>query len=296
MYALARNAWKYIDRDNRYDKTQEIEYDFLAPDSVNEIFDALELMKQFTSKAYALKTKQKISEKDILPIVTDLLNKNDASLDKLEILAEGFENSKRKVQLVKTNHAYRIFKELVVYYGISQIISLIQQHKIKTWEKLCETLPMRSRRSSWINVGGQLIPKASVNTLIKEIHSGKIKSWDEVHEFYQKNSSLYHEQKFQHAFASLLEIKNISPADFSKKLFKQLLKEALDCKEWMVKEIYNSRAKDYHSSFRKMMYDSKAEMEKVIGKLNDNNFINVQKKELKKISQKIQEISKTMKL
>ena len=47
MYAMARNAGKYVGRDNRPDKTQEIEYDFLAPDSVNEMFDALLLMKQF---------------------------------------------------------------------------------------------------------------------------------------------------------------------------------------------------------------------------------------------------------
>ena len=48
MYALSRNAWKYVDRDRRTDKTQTLEYDFLAPDSVNEIFDSLPLMELFT--------------------------------------------------------------------------------------------------------------------------------------------------------------------------------------------------------------------------------------------------------
>lgn len=296
MYALARNSSKYVDRDKRNDKTQEIEYDFLGPDSVNEMFNALELMKKFTAKAYALKSKKSIDEKDVLPVVTDLLNNNDASIDKLEILADGFENSTRKVQLSKTRHAYYLFRELIVYYGVSQLILFILQHKIKTWEQLWPALPMRSRRSTWVNVGGQLIPKSSVNTLIKEIHAGRIKSWDEVHDFYRKNSMIYQEQKFQHAFASLLEIKNIEPTDFSKAHFKQLLKEALDCKEWMVKEIYNSRAKDYHSDFRKMMYDSKTEMEKVIGKLNDNSFINKQKKESNAFKEKIHQIRKTMKL
>ncbi len=41
MYALARNAWKYVDRDKRTEKIQFIEYDYLAPDTINEIFDAL---------------------------------------------------------------------------------------------------------------------------------------------------------------------------------------------------------------------------------------------------------------
>ena len=34
MYALARNSWKYTDRDKRIDKTQLLEFDFLAPDTV----------------------------------------------------------------------------------------------------------------------------------------------------------------------------------------------------------------------------------------------------------------------
>ena len=37
MYAIARNAWKYKDRDKRFDKTQLIEFDYLAPDTVEEI-------------------------------------------------------------------------------------------------------------------------------------------------------------------------------------------------------------------------------------------------------------------
>ena len=41
MYALARNSGKYETRDKRAFKNQYLEYDYLAPDSINEIFDAL---------------------------------------------------------------------------------------------------------------------------------------------------------------------------------------------------------------------------------------------------------------
>ena len=37
FYALARNAWKYQDRDKRKNIDQYFEYDYLAPDSVNEL-------------------------------------------------------------------------------------------------------------------------------------------------------------------------------------------------------------------------------------------------------------------
>ncbi|HET7898137.1 MAG TPA: DUF4954 family protein, partial [Flavisolibacter sp.] len=42
LYALARNAAKYADRDKRNKKIQHIEFSFLAPDSINEIFTALD--------------------------------------------------------------------------------------------------------------------------------------------------------------------------------------------------------------------------------------------------------------
>jgi hypothetical protein len=124
------------------------------------------------------------------------------------------------------------------------------------------------------------MPQTSLNTLLKGIKTGAIKSWDEVHEFYNKNSQLYQEQKLQHSFASLIEVLNITPNDLTKQLFNQLLKQTLDTKEWMVKEIYESRAKDYRSEFRKMVYETKKEMDKVLGSFADNSFILQQKKEL----------------
>lgn len=292
MYALGRNERKCAARDNRTDKTQELEYDYLAPDSVNEIFDALQLMKKFTGKAYAKKIKKPISETDWVSTGAMLLNNKEVIVGKLEILAERFENSDRKVQLIKVNPAYQIYKELIVYYGISQLIDFINQNKIRNWQQLWQSLPLRSRRESWVNIGGQLIPKTALDTLIKNIETGKIRNWDEVHNFYNKNSKLYREQKLQHAFASLIEILDITPRNFTKKLFRQLLSEAIDTKEWMVKEIYESRSKDYFNEFRKMMYDTQKEMDKVIGKLSDNNFILQQEEELLQFRNRVNELIK----
>jgi hypothetical protein len=113
--------------------------------------------------------------------------------------------------------AYDIFKELVTYYGINQIMTYIKEHSIDSWQRLWQALPFRARRTEWINVGGQLLPKNSINTLIKGIHAGAIKSWDHVHEFYMKNGELYREQKFQHAFASLLEVNKLELSNLTRK-------------------------------------------------------------------------------
>jgi NDP-sugar pyrophosphorylase family protein len=52
MYALARNSAKYAERDKRTEKIQQLEYDFVAPDSVNELFTARQLLAQFTAIAH----------------------------------------------------------------------------------------------------------------------------------------------------------------------------------------------------------------------------------------------------
>ena len=141
-----------------------------------------------------------------------------------------------------------------------------------------------------------MFPQPSVNTFKKDIYSGKIKSWDEVHSFYTTNSQIYPEQKMQHAFASLLEVCQLKPGDFDKKVFKELVGQAVATREWMVKGIFDSRAKDYHNPFRKMVYDNRKQMETVIGKLDDNSFIKKQIAEMKDYRSKTKELLKKFKL
>ena len=288
MYALARNEGKYLGRDKRVDKAQQLEYDILAPDTVNEMFDGLQLLKQFTAKAYAKQNKKSIADKELQKTGESILEKN--TIGKLEILAEGFENSNRKVELIKVPESYQLFKKMIVYYGITQLINLIDQKNIQSWQKLLQSLPGKPSRTTWKNIGGQLMPEGAVKTLIRNIRSAKINSWDEVHDFYNKKSNTYSADKFQHAFASLLEILKLTPKQFTKKAFINLLQEAVATKEWIAKGIYESRAKDYQSPYRKMVYETQQEMEKVIGKLSDNSFINQQKEETINFTKRVNNI------
>jgi hypothetical protein len=152
----------------------------------------------------------------------------------------------------------------------------------------------KPERREWLNMGGQLIPKPAVDGLIKDIHKGRISEWNEVHDFYKEQETLYTTQKCQHAMASLFEITGITPQKFTKKNFSLLLKQAVATREWMVENIYESRAKDYESEFRKMVYGSEKEMEKVIGKLKDNSFIQQQKEELILFKKRVGVIAKKL--
>lgn len=280
LYALARNSIKYIDRDKRTRKIQHIEYDFLAPDSINEIFTGLDLLRKFTALSCNKNYTTAIPEEIIIQEGETLLNDQSIDLKKIEITAVGFENSSRRVQILKVKEAYTTYRNLIIYYGIEQMIEFIEEHKINSFEGLMKALPKDPVRLQWSNIGGQLLPLASVNTLLKNIKNDKLQTWDEVHGFYEENSNLYADQKLKHAYASLLEILQLSSEQFTSDTFRKLILQALDTKEWMTKNIYESRAKDYQNKFRKMVYDNEKEMENVVGRLADNIFIAQQKETL----------------
>jgi hypothetical protein len=301
MYALARNAGKYSTRDKRTDKSIEFEYDWLAPDTVNEMFDSLVVLKKAAGETFSAREGNQFSGDAAIRHGEKLLDQ-DLIPDNAEIWGTGMENCDRKTQLVKLPRAYRLFKELITYYGTSQLVQFILKENISSFADLVPALgqPVRNtslrsaerRRSKWMNIGGQLIPEKAVKTLIRNIHSGKLDGWDEVHAFYKEYSDQYAELKRQHAFASLLEIRKLKPEKFTRKVFHQLLREAIATKEWMTRNIYESRAKDYQNEFRKMVYDNDKEMEKVIGKLKDNAFINQQQEELKQFKKQVLNIIK----
>jgi hypothetical protein len=89
-----------------------------------------------------------------------------------------------------------------------------------------------------------------------------------------------------------LEIENITSKQFTAAYFKQLLERSVVTKTWASKAIYESRAKDYSNPFRKMIYESTDEMNTIMGKLEDNHFIQDQFKELDGFKKNIRAITK----
>ncbi|MGH2648762.1 MAG: DUF4954 family protein, partial [Ginsengibacter sp.] len=100
MYALARNTWKYHDRDRRTEKIQQIEYDYLAPDTVNEMFDTIKLLSGLKA------------------------DKNG------KYFAKGFENSQRLTEIVRVPQVIDLFTELITWYGVIQLVEHLKVNKI----------------------------------------------------------------------------------------------------------------------------------------------------------------------
>jgi hypothetical protein len=275
MYALARNSWKYVDRDKRKDKPQLIEYDFLAPDSINEIINAIKLIEKYAGKK---------------------LLSSKKNIDELEIPSGVFENSKRKTKLIKVSQAYNVFKEMVMYHAIVQLVQFIEAKEFKNLDEVLKSLPSKNKLSQWTNVGGQLIKQEELKKMITEIHSGKINDWEQIHEFYKKQGENYAADKLHHAMAALNEIHDIDLKKTNKAIIKKLLLQSVATKQWMVKNIHDARSKDYANPFRKMVYESAGEMDIVAGKLSDNSFINQEKEALKEYKKCIEGLIKKMKL
>ncbi len=58
----------------------------------------------------------------------------------------------------------------------------------------------------------------------------------------------------------------------------------------------NAFAKDYKNEFKKMVYDTNEEMDVVVGKLDDNSFIQQEYKDLYAFKRSVKDVIKKMKL
>lgn len=286
MYALARNAWKYSDRDKRTEKKQLIEHDFLAPDTINEIISSLTLFERLTGESW--KSMYNGTSGDATKIGRNLLETDDPALRNLDITARDFENSTRPVKLLKTVEAYRIFKDLVKYYSASTLVDFIASHKLKG-NTIFDELP-RTTLSEWQNVGGQLIRIEELEKAIRNIKNGRYKTWDNIHHFYLSQANRYSLDKLSHALAALKRVHNITISKSNFNEFEQLLKDSVRVKEWMVNNIYSSREKDYSNKFRQMVYSNQKEMNKVVGSLADNPFIIQERENLDRYKKTISKI------
>ncbi|HXB95702.1 MAG TPA: DUF4954 family protein, partial [Puia sp.] len=298
MYALARNSWKYVDRDKRTDRTQLLEFDYLAPDTVGEMVKALTLFEQYTGMAVAHPSGKDVNytPEQLREMGAALLQHSPGEADALEILAKGMENSDRKVRLVKIAPAWSLFRELIAHHAAIQLLRHIREQKIGSYAALLKTLPANPVLQPWINAGGQLIRESELNKLISQVHSGRIRNWDQVHQWYIRQGEQYPADKLADALAALKTATGISIRRDGPQALRHLLRQSVALKEQLTKEIYESRAKDYTNPFRKMVYESPEEMNAVLGRLPDNSFIRQEKEATKGYRREVEQLIAEWKL
>jgi len=244
MYALERNTWKFNTRDKRLQKIQHIEFEALAPDTVEEIFEACHLL--------------------------ETLMVNTGGSPDVELTAEGMEKSKRKVVIFKAQQAYGAYRDMLHYYAMKNLLQYRTDHPEATFSSMCTELK-GERITGWVNLGGQLMPAEQVDTLRADIGSGRLITWEEIHQRYDSLWEAYPVEKQKHAFATLQTLYGTDR--LTEEQWQSAIDKAVVIQQYICDQVYLSRKKDFDDPFRKITYRNAAEMKAAIGTVDDNEFI-----------------------
>jgi len=270
MYALSRNAWKYEARDRRHHRLQPIVFDFLAPDTVAELFEGMRLLERYATAAYLREAPS--GNGDGQHLGRSLLTENTEVAEGLSVLADGIENGGREVRVFKIVKAYQAYREMIHYYAVKALMEYGLRKEVGDWKSLAGLLA-GSGRSTWVNLGGQLMPETELEALKEDLCRRKISSWDALHDRYNQIHERYTAHNAAYAFASLLELHGLTASAVDEDRWRGWMEEALDIARTVARRTLESRQKDYRNHFRQITFDTEGEMEAVMGRLDDNDFI-----------------------
>lgn len=291
MYALERNTWKFKGRDARQRKVQHIELEALAPDSVEEIFDAMYLLELWVGKAFYRKQQQNLSQltdEAMQQQGKELLFSTAEAVNALEVLGEGMEKTKRKVLIIKAYQSYHAYRDMVYYYAVNTIFNWMQHDTSRTFADMVVAL-QGNRETKWANFGGQLMREQDVDALRQDIGNGKLTTWNQIHQRYDSLWEQYPLQKQQHAYASLCSVLGVS--NLTQKQWLEVLDKSLVIQEFVKDQVYLSRKKDFDNPYRRMTFRNEAEMTAAIGTIEDNGFV----KEVRQMTVKFNDLVKEIK-
>ena len=275
MYAVVRNAHKYRDRDKRVIKEQNIEYDFLAPDSAEEMIRGMEILGSAVEQQLGR------------PLGTEDLDNYEQLDASLELWLEGMAY-KRKVRILHPLRGYLWYRKMLRFYGARELKAVVEQAlggkgrgerkggggKARG-EAIVVDIGKRYAKHyrSWENIGGQLIPAPELDELIRAVCNRRIDTWELLHQAYDSAWKAYPEQKTAHALYCLLYSYDLSVEQLSSELIRRILEESVETARELLQRAYASRRKDYENPYRQATFRNPAEMEAVWGKLEDNSFL-----------------------
>ena len=242
MYALNRNITKFAKRDKRKKKVQHIVFTPFAPDTAEEIINGRQLLKYWTEQAY-LKTKAQSP---------------DAATEPIEVVAYGMEKGKRKVTVLKAAQGYKAYEEMLIYYAMNTLTEDGEKTVLPD-----AALGEGQRVREWVNLGGQLVPQADLDTLMQQIESGEVASWDEIHERYNQWWKAYPELCRRHAYLTLCDLLLCRTIDEGQ--WQQLLGRYNTIRQFVADQVRITRQKDEENLFRQMTYRNDAELQAVLG-------------------------------
>jgi hypothetical protein len=297
LYALARNAWKFAARDKRVRREQKIENDYLAPDTVEEIFQALDLLEKWTGEALARSQETAAPESPLspdTPLPTELPENAPrgtwvgiSEADHLDIVATGIENSRRPVRILKAGRAWNAYRQMAHYYAVRTLMEFMEAQGWENLDALKANLePLGA--TTWVNVGGQVMTASDLDALLEGIRTGRFGDWNAVHAEQDRLWKAYPRQKAAHALGVLLRLEGWTLDELIPTRWIEALDLARTTQFEIARRTHDSRARDHVNPFRSLTYDSQAEMEAVLGTLEDNSFVQQTAREAEEFARRVE--------
>lgn len=291
MYALARNKSKFQSRDKRKTRAQNIEFEPLAPDTVEEILHARLLLECWTAKAKLRQTGQNTADKtdsELAALGRELLNVTSPdALKGLEVLGENMEKSKRKIVIIKPFGGYHAYGQMLLHYAVKNLLAYLQFNTGASFESMKNALGENARRQ-WGNLGGQLVPEQDIDKLRADIGSGVLNTWQDIHNRYDELWQAYPLEKQRHAFAVLKELYD---GRLEKEQWQDALARSVKVQEFVCYQVYQSRQKDFENPFRRATYRNEAEMLAALGTIEDNSFVKQVRAETEEFKQLVEAVA-----
>ncbi len=267
MYALARNTWKFHDRDRRRRRTQHIEFEYLAPDTAEELMRATELLEQWAGR--------------------EALHDPEARLDGEPLPVEGLERAKRPTVILRAHRGYHAYRRMLTFYGANALLSYLELNPQASAATLADEIGTDASRE-WVNLGGQLAPEAAVDRLRDDVRAGTLASWEAIHARYDELWREYPTERARHACALLCRLREIPRID--RKEFELILDEALETQSYIEQQVYETRRKDFDNPFRAVTFRSAEEMTATIGTVDENDFVDRVREETRRFAERVRAV------
>ncbi|MDR0305559.1 MAG: DUF4954 family protein [Chitinispirillales bacterium] len=284
MYAAMRSEQKFAKRDKRVHRRQFIEHNILAPDTVSEIFEALYLIELWTGKASFTAKGISTAEKNALELTHEgktVLLADPHFCSTLDIKAENVERGRPATSLKNTAEAYRMYRMMVRYYCVKNLLPYMQENNITTLNELKSNLASLIETSNelnsspasvleWLNCGSMVITDTALSGIIQLIKEKSVKTWTDIHSLFDSFSSSYKTIKTCHALHSLAKLEGMTLKELREDIFWSFLQTvSQDCRT-IGQLTLSSRAKDFNDPFRAIVYQSEDEMRCVLGSIEDS--------------------------
>ena len=275
MFAIARNNSKFKKRDKRKVKIQHIETDPYAPDTMEEIMNAIDrligLTAEILPKLDADKAAKAKNPAEMYQAAKDFMHHNEHSN---YTLRDDICQKKYGATIFKPVRAYKMYRKIIKYFATRTLLEYFEKEHITSLSldvlKKIRKIPLYTE---WENIGGQIIPKEKRLELFSKIKSGEIDSWDKVHAFYDHCQDEYESYKVRYSVYLLEKLYSRPIENFSNYLYNNIIEDVTVITQEMYDASYKSREKDYTDYYRQMVYSSGREMENVLGPMDENDFL-----------------------